>query len=217
MNSIIYIFIILLIINLTTIFNNALKTNHFNQFKLFNPSTKSKFIKLNKYLYYKNNKFNIKPHQTYQLQKNNNSYITTDITTKINNSLNESFEIDNFFLNEDKITLANAVVNYEKKLLNSLLNKFDDNYNDDIFDNEPEIDDSKPLFCVIGNKNKITKNLLYDMKYNNIKFLFFPKILFSKEDLEDVFGFNNNSIVRIYKNQQLIGDLFDMYDQFIIN
>ena len=85
---------------------------------------------------------------------------------------------------------------------------------DIIFDNEPEIDDNKSLFCVIGNKNKETKDLLYEMKNRELKFFFFPKLLFTDYDLKYVFGFTEKSVVKVYRDQELIGDLFEIYDLF---
>jgi hypothetical protein len=113
-------------------------------------------------------------------------------------------DVDQFFENQDKENFKEIIINYKKIMSNN-------DFNDKIFDNEPEIDDSKPLYCVIGDKNTVTKNLLYNMKKLNLKFFFFPKLLFSKEDLQDVFKFDENSEVRVYKDQELVGDLFDIY------
>jgi hypothetical protein len=113
-------------------------------------------------------------------------------------------DVDNFFQNEDKELFEDIVINYKKIISNN-------DSDDKIFNNEPEIDDSKPLYCVIGDKNTVTKDLLYNMKKLNLKFFFFPKLLFSKEDLIDVFKFTEDSEVRVYKDQELIGDLFDIY------
>ena len=125
--------------------------------------------------------------------------------------LEELEEIDNFFQEQDEQYLLEVDNVFEDRYKKEYIDQIN-SFTDIIFDNEPEIDDTKSLFYIVGNKDKITKDLLYEMKNLQLKFFFFPKSLFTNEILKDVFGFTENSIVRVYKDQQLVGDLFEIYD-----
>ena len=117
--------------------------------------------------------------------------------------------IDRFNDDYNNIDRFNDDYNNIMKILKKYKNK--NKLFEGLYNNEPYIDDTKPLYCVIGTKNIQTGELLFYMKKLNLKFYFFHKNMFSKYDLEYSFGFDSNTIVKTFVDTICIGDIEKTY------